>query len=345
MKIISKILSFIASNQTNARWLKLLIVLTIIMLAIMYKNKYMPTEHTEGFTQDERYVLKSNSDIYDSFYAGIYDYLQKTEKRTSYEMQNIVEATQPDKVNSVILDIGCGTGCMVETLRNAGYRAYGIDKSNAMVSVAKEKYSNSSELRSSVLRFPEFPRIPSATRPEYFTQCGVKHGDANDAMAFDRETFSHILCLNKTIYEFEDKIAFFRNCYHWLVPGGYLIVHTVQATKFNPIVPAGIPSILQNPQQYSKERITDTAIDFADFKYKSVYDFSRVDKTGKTVHTETFTDKQTGNIRENEHVLIFEPEKEIIEKAHICQFMSYGMFSMKEYNDDGYQNVYIFQKI
>jgi hypothetical protein len=30
--------------------------------------------------------------------------------------------------------------------------------------------TNSSELRSSVLRFPEFPRIPSATRPEYFTR-------------------------------------------------------------------------------------------------------------------------------------------------------------------------------
>jgi hypothetical protein len=29
--------------------------------------------------------------------------------------------------------------------------------------------ANSSELRSSVLRFPEFPRIPSATLPEYFT--------------------------------------------------------------------------------------------------------------------------------------------------------------------------------
>ena len=317
MKIINKILSFIASKQTNARWLKLLIILAIIMLILLYKNKYMPTEHTEGFSQDERYVLKRNGDIYDSFYTGIYDYLEKTEKRTSYEMQNIVDATQPDKTNSVLLDIGCGTGCMVDTLRNAGYRAYGIDKSNAMVSVAKEKYP----------------------------QCSVKHGDATDAMAFDRETCTHIVCLNKTIYEFEDKVAFFRNCYHWLVPGGYLMVHIVQSTKFNPIVPAGTPALLQNPQQYSKERITDTVIDFSDFKYKSTYDFSRVDKTGKTVHTETFTDKQTGNIRENEHTLVFEPEKDIIEKAHFCQFVSYGLFSMKEYNGDAYQNVYIFQKI
>jgi hypothetical protein len=30
-------------------------------------------------------------------------------------------------------------------------------------------HANSSELRSSVLRSPEFPRIPSATPPEYFT--------------------------------------------------------------------------------------------------------------------------------------------------------------------------------
>lgn len=314
---MNQLLSFLSSNKQNAIWLKILIVLALLMVILMYKNKYMPTEHKEGFSQNERYVMKRDGEKYDAFYTAIYDYLNKTDKRCPYEMKRIIETTQPDKTNSVILDIGCGTGCMVDTLRESGYRTFGVDKSKAMVEFSKKKYPKSE----------------------------IKMGDAIDSMEFDRETFTHILCMNKTIYEFPDKVAFFRNCYHWLVPGGYLVVHTIDATKFDPIVPAGKPALLENPQLYAKERITDTVIDFSDFKYKSAYDFTNADQTGKTVHTETFTDKETGNIRENEHTIVFEPEKNIVEIAELCRFASYGLFSMKEYNGDAHQNVYIFQKI
>jgi len=317
MKILNQFLAFLNSTQTNARWLKVLIVLAILLILFMYKNKYMPTEHKEGFAQDERYVMKRDNDKYDDFYTGIYDYLYKTEKRCPYEMKHIIDATQPDKANSVILDVGCGTGCMVDTLREAGYRAFGVDKSKAMVEFSKTKYPKSN----------------------------IKLGDATLPMTFDRGTFTHILCLHKTIYEFPDKVAFFRNCYHWLVPGGYLVIHTINASKFDPIIPAGKPALLENPQQYASERITDTVIDFADFKYKSAYDFTKVDQTNKVIHTETFTDKQTGNIRENEHHVLFTPEREIVEIAQMCQFLCYGLFSTKEYNGDTHQNIHIFQKI
>jgi len=185
MSILTKIQSFIQSKTANSRWLKLLLVLVALLLVVIYHRKYAPTKHTEGFTQNDKYVMQRGADIYDEFYSGIYDYLQKTDKRSPYEMKRIVESTQPDKTNSVLLDIGCGTGCMVNTLREAGYRAFGVDKSAAMVDVSRQKY-------------------PTAN---------VKKVDAEDSMAFDRETFTHLLCLNFTIYEFADKVAFFRNCY------------------------------------------------------------------------------------------------------------------------------------
>jgi hypothetical protein len=47
-----------------------------------------------------------------------------------------------------------------------------------------EREPNSSELRSSVLRFPEFPRIPSATRPEYFTNSACNKIDDQPISAF-----------------------------------------------------------------------------------------------------------------------------------------------------------------
>ncbi len=317
MKTISNIWSFITSTNPNTQWLRLLIVLCILLLLVWGKRMYMPNLYTEGFTQNDKYVVKRNADIYDLFYIGIYDYLNKTKKRSEFEATKIVETTQPDKQNSVMLDIGCGTGCIVNELVSKGYRAFGVDKSVAMVDLAKQKFPNAS----------------------------VKLGNAEDSMEFDRETFTHILCLNKTIYEFPDKVAFFRNCYHWLVPGGYLIIHTVDPKKFDPIVPAGKPRIIDNPQKYAKERITDTVIDFMDFKYKSAYDFRDINRNGTVRHVETFTDKQTGNIRENEHILAMDDEKAILDAARLSQFVGYGQFTMKEYNGDENQTVYILQKI
>jgi SAM-dependent methyltransferase len=315
MKIVSRIWSFIQSKKTNARWLKLLLVLSVILLFLWWKRR--STVYSEGFTQNERYAMKRDDETYDTFYTGIYDYLNQTNSRSKYEMENIITVTQPDKQNSVFLDIGCGTGCIVNELTEQGFRAFGVDKSRAMVDVSNHKY-------------------PAAQ---------VRCGNVEDSMEFSRETFTHILCLNKTIYEIPDKVAFFRNCYHWLVPGGYLIVHLVNPQKFDPIVPAGKPRILDNPQKYAKERITDTVIDFIDFKYKSAYDFADVDQKGIIRHTETFTDKQTGNIRENERTITCESEKTILGIARMCQFVGYGQFSMKEFNGDEYQTVYIFQKI
>jgi SAM-dependent methyltransferase len=314
MALLTKIQSFIQSKTANSRWLKLLLVLLVLLILAIYRRKYAPDKHTEGFTQNDKYVMQRGADIYDEFYAGIYDYLHKTDKRCPYEMKRIVEATQPDKTNSVMLDIGCGTGCMVNTLRQAGYRAFGVDKSAAMVDASRQKY-------------------PKAN---------VRKVDAEDSMAFDRETFTHVLCLNFTIYEFADKVAFFRNCYYWLVPGGYLVVHMANPAKFDPIVPAGKPKLLENPQKYAKERITDTSIDFADFKYKSVYDFSHLETRGEVVHTETFTDKETLHIRENERIIPFESESTIVEKALMCRFLLHAQFSAR---DDAAQIVYIFQKI
>jgi SAM-dependent methyltransferase len=317
MNIFTRIWSFIESKNPNIIWLKILLVLSAVLLFMWWKRRYMPNTNSEGFSQNEKYVVKRNGDIYDSFYIGIYDHLNKTKSRSRYEMHQIIETTQPDKENSIILDIGCGTGCIVNELTLSGYRAFGVDKSAAMVDISKRKYPNTK----------------------------IKHGNAEDSMEFERETFTHILCLNKTIYEFPDKVAFFRNCYHWLIPGGYLIVHMVNPAKFNPVTPAGIPSMIDNPQKYTKDRITDTVIDFMDFKYKSTYDFTNLQPNGIVRHTETFTDKQSGNIRENEHIIKMDTEKSILEAARMCQFVAYGQFSMNPYNGDDHQTVYIFEKI
>jgi hypothetical protein len=178
------------------------------------------------------------------------------------------------------------------------------------------------------------------------TKSAMKCGDALDPMVFEQGMFSHILCMDRTIYEMEDKIAFLRNCKHWLRPGGYLFLHLVEPSDFNTIVPLGQPTRLVKDTDELKtadgKRVTDTAIDFFDFKYTSSYDFSQYDKSGIVLQTENFTDTTTNNVRQNEHVYYMRPPRTILEDARYCGFILSGQFVSTE---DKYQKVYILKTL
>ena len=314
-------------------WFILLLILSILLLIFMY---FRSKKHFEGFSQKERYTMNRGQDAYDEFYAGIYDLLYKSEERAKYEAEQIVLATQPDTEFSRFLDIGCGTGCLVETVRDLGYQVVGVDKSAAMIRSGQEKRGS----------------------------CELIRGDAQDSMLFDRGSFTHILCMNGTVYEFRDKVNFFRNCSHWLRPGGYLVVHLVNPTKFDPIIPIGNTfgnpygnaldkktlglgksRVYDSPQEYSKSRITGSIVDFIDFKYKSAYDFDQLNTTGTVVQIETFTDAETNHVRQNEHTRYMAKERDILAEAEFCGFVLAGKFTMERYNRDAHQTVYILQKM
>ena len=294
------------------QWLQILIILSIILLVIYYLNKNKPFK-TEGFDQQQSFVMKQNNAIYDIFYVEIYDDLQKSSSRTEFEVTKIIELTQPSKTNSVILDIGSGTGHLVNKLNESGYKTFGIDQSKAMVNYSENKFPNNSN-KFSV-------------------------GDINDPMTYERNSFTHITCMNFTIYHLNDKVAFFKNCYFWLIQNGYLILHLVNRDKYDPIVPAGIPSLLENPQKYSKNRIKNTEIDFKDFTYKNMCNF---DNDKQVVIKETFTDSLTQNIRQNELTLYMEDIDEIVKIAQHCKFIPISQINMV---NDKNQHIYIFEKI
>lgn len=294
------------------QWLQILIILSIILLVIYFlkKNKLLKTE---AFEQQQSFIIKQNNEIYDIFYVEIYDNLQKSSSRTEFEVTKIIELTQPSKMNSVILDIGSGTGHLVNELNESGYKTFGIDQSKAMVNYSENKFPNNSNK--------------------------FNVGDVNDPMTYERNSFTHITCMNFTIYHLNDKVAFFKNCYFWLIQNGYLILHLVNKDKYNPIVPAGIPSLLENPQKYSKNRIKNTEIDFNDFTYKNMCNF---DNDKQVVIKETFTDSLTQNIRQNELTLYMEDIDEIVKIAQHCKFIPISQINMV--NDEN-QHIYIFEKI
>ena len=279
-----------------------LFILAVFVLIFKYFSDNVISK--EGFVQQEKFLLKKDENSYDDFYAQVYDKIHSPDPKK--ELAEILKITGADK-NSAFLDVGSGTGCTLLALANSGAKCIGIDKSEAMVTVAKEK-------------------------------CGplVKHGDVTEPIQFMRNQFTHILCLNQTIYEIEDKHAFFTNCRYWLRNGGALVLHLVDKNRFNTVV--GRPFLLDNPQKYVKERITKSETDFGNFTYFAKYD---IRQKGASTFVETFTDAVTKNVRQNERTLFMDTEETVLKVAQQCGFSQHGKINMASINDDEFQNIYV----
>jgi len=308
------ILSFFISKNPHKYWLQTLIY-TGILLAILiwYRNQNLSSFY-EGFSQDSPFVFKQDAAIYDDFYVEIYDRLMKPDTLAPFVIDRVIEQTMPNTSYSNFLDIGSGTGHLVNRLQSQGYRVYGIDQSEAMVKKAEQLF------------------------PDALIKCG----NVQEPMLYEKGSFSHILCVGLTFYHFEDKTEFFRNCFYWLQPGGYLILHLADRNRFDTIVPGGKPPLLDSPQQYAQKRITDTAINFIDFQYAASYRFA--DKDKKVVLKETFTDELTKNVRQNELILYMDDTAAILQMAARCGFLVKGSANMKPVMGDEYQYLYTLER-
>lgn len=292
-------------------FLYILIGLSLLLCLRYLGEKYvMPKQKYEGFQQQDDFIVKTNDDIYDIFYADVYDTLHKPNNRCNLEVKNIIRMTQPSKNYSYFLDIGSGTGSLVNELNTYGYRAFGIDKSNDMIDYSQKKYS----------------------------EIQVDKSDAMETMLFENGTFTHIICNYFTIYQFKDKMMLFRNCYHWITPGGYLILHLVDPNRFDCIIPAGKPLNIDSPQKYTYQRILDTYIEFDDFKYKSKFDIE------KLTILETFTDNAKGKIRQNEQHLYMESKEMILGIVNIVGFILHGQMNYESINGDPYQYLVVLER-
>ena len=76
-------------------------------------------------------------DLYNDYYkySDFYDIFNKY-RNYNREMRFILKLTKNKKY---ILDVGCGTGTHINILENLGYVVTGIDKSENMVNLSKEK--------------------------------------------------------------------------------------------------------------------------------------------------------------------------------------------------------------
>jgi len=298
----------------KSRWYNILFILAILMVSIIWFKKQDLSSYYEGFTQETPYLFKEGNDIYDDFYAEIYNQLMLPDKRCTFEIDKIVEMTAPSE-KSTFLDIGSGTGEISGQLTKRGFDVYALDTSKSMIDYIEKNH----------------PKVNG------------KCGNAQNPITYEKGSFSHILATGMSIYLFENKDEFLRNCFYWLKPGGYLIVHLVDREKFDPIVPGGKPPLLKNPQQYSSTRIDDTVIDFIDFKYRGKYDFSQLDNN-KVKFIETFTDDLTKNVRQQETQYYMEPMNNILRQSSYTGFIPHAQVNMVQGCEDENQYLVILER-
>jgi SAM-dependent methyltransferase len=287
--------------------LELLIIILFVLFVV--SRIYCRGGKREGFSGKKKLLLKKNNNLYDEFYCNVYNELMYDDNKVEYECSEIKRATKMNG-QSKVLDVGSGCGHHVDLFRKNGADVIGLDKSKAMVSFATDKYP----------------------------KCRFKTGSITDSFIFEEEYFTHIASLYFTIYYIEDKPAFFERCLYLLKPGGYLILHLVDRENFDPMVSVSNPLTMMSPQHYSKKRITESAITFNNFKYKSKFKLLD-DDTCK--FEEVFDGKDI--FRKNVHTLYMEPQESILKSATAAGFTLEGKIDLLPIQYE-YQYLYIFRK-
>tara|TARA_Y100000741_G_scaffold11445_1_gene9324 strand:+ start:1309 stop:2301 length:993 start_codon:yes stop_codon:yes gene_type:complete len=319
ININSTFKSFNKLNLINKLFIVFLIFLFIIIVFNNIPNNYS-LESFEGL--EKEYENKIDEDVYDNFYCRYYDIIDLNKKRNEFELMEIKKISSNEE-NNKIIDLGCGTGYTVKIFKDADYNIVGLDKSEAMISKAESNYPN----------------------------CEFIMGDILTNNIFDYNSYSHILCLGRTIYEIKDKETFFENCYSILSNNGFLIINLVDRDKFKPFVQNNDSNIVYNPEKYGKQAKEfivkfDKNNEFiSKYKVKNTENNNTIDSniTPYSVFNEKFYNFNTHATRTNERNLYMPEITKIINLAKSKDFELFKKINLKSI---GYTNeyLYIFKK-
>jgi ubiquinone/menaquinone biosynthesis C-methylase UbiE len=280
---------------------KVVIILGVLVLLTSLK----PIRSRENFEISTTMETKTGPAVYDDLYANIYDRINYDQIKNQFEVGEIINAAPPTQ-RSVILDVGTGMGHHAGALSSRGHSTIGVDISPSMIAKAQRRYPN--------IEFVE--------------------GDVNNAILFHSNSFTHVICLGFTIYEIPNKRQFIQNVYNWLMPGGYFIVHLVDKNNYVPIPHGANPRKLQPTESNGGKTMSKLA--FKDMNYKAT-----VDTTGGDIYKidEVLVDTNTGSIRKNEHRLMMDSQKAILNMARYSGFIMLAAIDMEKVN---YYNQYMY---
>lgn len=285
------------NNLNNKDKYLCILVVSVFILAVIYLisslvKKYQNHPNlTEGFNNQ---IVKKTGvlEIYDNFYAEIYDQLFQSDLKNEYEcvqiQKNYLKKWTGSKIK--LLDVGCGTGHHLRILKRYGHDVEGLDISPHMLKKAKKQ-------------------CPGVL---------LKKGDFDNPSLYESRRFTHIICMFYTIYYSKNVTKLFQNFNRWLQPNGLLFVHVVMRKKFDPVLERASSLIpLFDPQRHSKTRNTMTQLEFKEFKYESDWDLVKPKATFK----EIIRFKKEPYDRQHIHNLNIINPKSIISRANKNGFL------------------------
>jgi SAM-dependent methyltransferase len=314
--------SFTAAWNTRTNMIFLtLVVLSALAVAAASRRAFRGSESIgyEGFALDlaPRFVAKHNNDVYDAFYAGEYAAINIPDRHIDVLLATLGSAgANPE--SSIVLDIGSGTGTIAAELLTRGFAISGIDNSPHMADYSAAK-------------FPDLH---------------VERDDVQRTMVYEKQSFSHILCLDMTIYEIPDIARFFSNCYFWLKLNGRMILHLADPNKYD-LIPAAAKQgfIGDQIQTAARERITDTTIEFPEYVYTRTFSFATPGTiSSQSTMTETFTDKgASGVARRYQSTLYLDSLDHILDTATRAGFTLRGQ--MRGARGDPHQYFFVLERL
>ena len=312
---------------------KLFIILLILIAVHLVNYKPLIYEHYDDMTSGKKFESKIDGEIFDNFYSKYYDNIHENKERDVAQLKIIINYAKNKKFVK-FLDIGCGTGYHVSLLDKMKYDVVGIDKSKTMIDAAKSKYAD----------------------------CNFNVGDILNNNLYDYSSFTHIICLNKTIYYIKDKDTFFDNCSLLLTSDGLLIIHLIDREKFKPfIINSNDKTVLYNPEKH-KNAITRNLIKInSNLEYVCEYEKNDSYETNKTseaneltkldylntpysYYKETFQNVETNNVRKNIINLYMPTIEEILAIAKVKGFIVKDKQSL-DFIDHNNEFLFILKKV
>lgn len=271
---------------------KLFLFFLILLFILLLNNHRSNTiyENYEDMTSGNKFESKYDDAIYDAFYVKYYDLVHSNKECNIEQLKIIINYAKNNKFVK-LLDIGCGTGYHVHMLDKMKYDVIGLDKSAAMIERAKLEYTN----------------------------CEFINGDFLQNNLFEYNSFTHLICLNKTFYCFKDKELFFENSNLLLNADGLIIIHIVNRDNFKPfIISQNDESVLYNSEnditnkkpQISVIKINNTLEYISEYKVLDNKNASKndeenivnnaintIEKPPYSCYNEKFTNLQTNAVR------------------------------------------------
>lgn len=248
-----------------------------------------------------------NPDLFDSFYAQVYDQLFQGSTRLQAETGLALHAFKSNGISLKdmrILDAGCGTGIVSTALAKMNVeKVIAVDSSSAMLNRAKTV------------------TLPSSTlTPEQKAKIEFRNSDLLNPSTLAPGEVTNAVVFYFVLYYLRDIETFFRNMYVWVKPGGMIAVEVVNKYKFDPMLDSAAPWVGFSLQKYSKERITDSKVVFDKFTYEGKFDL--IDPVAEFREIFRFKD---GSVRRQRHTLYMPSIEEITKIAKIVgwEYKSY----------------------